>query len=261
MSSLYDFPELYGTLLAPDLDLVRDAKAWMRRFGRGAVTAIMDPACGPGTYLLPFAKRGVRVAGNDLRPSMIAEAHRVLSGRPAELVVGDMRELEFASGPFDVAFNFHGSVGHLDSDEAVVQHLESVAAHLRSGGLYLLGLTISDGDAREEQPLELFQTAPTPIPSGGTAAVAYESVWRDPVISQELLRVIVLTKDVPGAPPFFVEEYVLQTFGQRRLEGLLRDSGVFRCRAVYEMTADPRPEVGLSWNAGDVTLVLERVGS
>lgn len=257
MPSLYAFPELYQTLLCPEPDLLDDIYVWMDRHLKGDCRAVMDPACGPGTYLRPFAEDGCLVAGNDLEPKMVAAARRHLAGFEAELTEGDMRALRFERGPFDLACNFYSSIGHLEDAAAVVAHLRSVAGHLRPGGLYLLGLTVLEGE-RSEEPVALFESQAKHVPGGGMAAVAYESVWRDPVEHREHIRVIVLTNGVPGAPPQFVEEYTLQIFPYDYLSGLLAQVPEFSVQAAYAMDEEPRREVAFEPECGDVTLVLRR---
>lgn len=255
--SLYDYPELYHVLLAPEQDMMDDLYAWMDRHLEGSCNRVMDPACGPGTALLPFAEDGCFVAGNDLAAGMVATAGKVLGEWPTELRQGDMRHLPFETGPFDVALNLYASIGHLPDDDAVAEHLEAVARNLRKGGLYFLGLTVCDGEA-DTTPLQLFEAEPTPIPSGGMAAVAYESVYRDPPKREERIRVVVLTKGVAGAPPQLVEEYTLLTFSAEQLASVIARVPSLELAAAYAMEEDPRAAVELAPGVGDLTLVLRR---
>ena len=50
----------------------------------------------------------------------------------------------------DIAYCFVNTFRHLLTEEDAVQHLQSVAASLRPGGLYLLGLHMLPPDADEE---------------------------------------------------------------------------------------------------------------
>lgn len=256
--SFYRHPEVYAVLLEPDPDIFADADAWIGRHLDGPARRVLDPACGPGNWLVRFAERGAAVAGNDLEPAMIAAARRRLAGRPAELTVGDMADLDFRTGPFDVAINVHSSVGHLPDDAAVVRHLRAVARHLRPGGIYLLGLVIDDGTALREEPEFLWQCPATRIPGGGMAAVRYESARRDPAARTERIRLHLLTKGVAGCPEALREEYDLRTFPAARLREILAEAGGFDVLAAHAMLVEGRPDVGLVHDAGDVTLVLRR---
>ncbi|MCP4143751.1 MAG: class I SAM-dependent methyltransferase [bacterium] len=105
----------------------------------------LEPACGTGRCLRLLAARGYYVAGFDIDPEMIRYCKN--SGLDCELFEADM--IDFNSQlqcKFDVAFNPFNSIRHLHSDDAMVVHLEQVAQSLNSGGLYLVGISLSDYD-------------------------------------------------------------------------------------------------------------------
>lgn len=245
-------------LLAPEKDLLRDVDVWVRRYLRRRPEAVMDPACGPGVMLEPYARRGCRVAGSDLHPGMVAEARRRLKGRDAEVRPGDMRELAFRSGPFDLVVNLSSSVGHLRTDRDVVAHLHSVARHTRTGGIYLLGVTVFEPSDPDDELWVLYESEPTPLPSGGTAAVRYESLYRAPRRRRERIRVVVLASGVSGLPPAFTEEYTLRTFSARAVRRVVGACGAFELLAAHDMMLEGRPDTGLEPGSSDVTLVLRR---
>src|SRR5690606_18847132 len=106
-------------------------------------------------WLEPFAREGWRVAGNDLSPHMVAGAQRALAaiarergeagegGGEAgegmgEIIWGDMRDLHFKTGPFDVAIEIAGTTGLLQEADDLLAHLTTVGEHLRVGGLFLV---------------------------------------------------------------------------------------------------------------------------
>jgi SAM-dependent methyltransferase len=201
------------------------------------------------------------VAGNDLSPVMVAEARRRLLDEDAEITEGDMRALRFETGPFDVAVNFHGSLGHLPDLQAMAQHLASMRDALRPGGLYFLGICVFDGDTTDDTLWTLYESDIRPIPSGGMAAVRYESVRRDPVAREETIVLHLLTKGVADCPPQIEERYVLRTLREMDVRALLAEVGGLDLLAVHAMTEDEHPDEGLYPNCGDVTLVLRRRGT
>ena len=255
--SLYRHPEVYATLLSPEPDVFEHVLDWIDVYLDGPLESVMDPCCGPGTWLLPFSVRELHVAGNDLLPQMVAECRRRL-GEAAELTEGDMRSLAFETGPFDVVFNLHSSIGHLPDLSGAAANLSSVRDHLRPDGLYFLGACVYDGALVEEDIHVLYESEPMYIPSGGMAAVRYESVRRDPVRSEETIRVQLLSSGVVECPESFEEEYVLKTFQRDVLRGLLEEVGGFDLLAVHAMEEDGHPDRGLQSNCGDVTLVLRK---
>lgn len=91
------------------------------------------------------------MAGFDIDPEMIRYSKN--SGLSCELFEADM--IDFTSKlqcKFDIAFNPFNSIRHLHSDEAMLKHLQQVAQSLNKGGLYLVGISLSDyeNDVPEE---------------------------------------------------------------------------------------------------------------
>ena len=215
----------------------------------------MDPCCGPGTWLLPFAAQGLHVAGNDLMPGMVEEARRQIPEGDSEWTVGDMRDLRFQTGPFDAALNMHASIGHLPDLEAATQHLRSVHGSLRKGGVYVLGLVVNDQDRVDRNPMALFESEPIHLEDGGVASVCYESVLRDGIQGMERIRVLLLTAGVEGCPQVLQEEYELRSFRAEELSKII-DEAHFELLATYAMEEDEHPEVEFGSNCGDVTVIL-----
>src|SRR5688572_4035434 len=77
---LYDFPQLYDALRGPDPGTLALIRRIFAEEVPGGVHSLMDPACGPGNWLVPFAAPGVRIAGNDLSESMVEQARRAFPG-------------------------------------------------------------------------------------------------------------------------------------------------------------------------------------
>ncbi len=253
---IYRQAAIYAELLKPAEDLVADVDLWVETWLPGAAHSVCDPACGPGGWLEVFHRRGLRVAGNDLEAEMVREAKRRLARGAVELTVGDMRALRFQSGPFDFGVNLHASIGHLSDDASVKQHLRSMLAVLKPGGLYLLGATELSGRT-DDTPETLWSSPPTALPGGGHAAILYESTRRDPALRREEIRVLLLTKGVAGVAPVVNESYQLLTFSAAGLRSLVEEAG-FQILATHHMTVEGRPDDGLVPGAGDVTLILKR---
>jgi SAM-dependent methyltransferase len=254
--SLYDHPAVYAALLRPEQSLVLALDQWCDEWLKSPMGSVMDPCCGPGSWLVPFRDRDVRVAGNDLSPGMIEEAKMVFGEGCGEWTVGDMRSLAFQSAPFDLAINMHSSVGHLPDLDAVLDHLISVRKQLRSGGFYFLGVVVNDARTIDSSLRVLFESQPTEMPNGGMAAVRYESVVRNGRRGLETIRLHLLTAGVDGCPQVLSEEYDLRSFRAAELRSVAAKSG-FLVRAAYAMDEEGHPEVGLQRKCGDVTVILE----
>ena len=70
----------------------------------------LDLACGAGRHLFEFHRHGLWTAGLDLSAALLARARA--DGPDLPLVRGDMRDLPFADGSFDLAVNFFTSFGY-----------------------------------------------------------------------------------------------------------------------------------------------------
>jgi SAM-dependent methyltransferase len=254
---LYAMPELYAALLDPEPGLVADVRGWIDAAARPGWRDVLDPACGPGGWLLALAGREGRVLGCDLEAAMVEYARERLRGMDGDLRVGDMRDLPFPDASADVGVNLHGSVGHLEDDADVLLHLRSIRRVLRPGGLYILGITVVEPGSGDPGPEVLWSRPATPIPGGGQAAILYESESRIPERRRERIRVLLLTRGVRGAPPVIQESYELLTFPAAALVAMLDEAG-FGIEGCRHMLVETRPDLGLVPDAQDVTLVLRR---
>jgi ubiquinone/menaquinone biosynthesis C-methylase UbiE len=68
---------------------------------------VLDVGCGTGSVALLLAEQGHRVTGVDLAPRMVERARRKLTGRAAEVVVGDAARPPVGDRRFDVVLCRH----------------------------------------------------------------------------------------------------------------------------------------------------------
>ena len=256
--SLYRYPDIYAALFSPEPTLRQDVESWIARHLDGPPSKVLDPACGPGNWLLPFADRGIHVAGNDIAPQMVRAAQQRLRGAPHEVVQGDMRDLRLTTGPFDLALSLDASIGHLPDQQAISTHLAAVHGQLRPGGIYILGAVVADRDEIADSVELLHEWEPTAIPSGGVASLRLDSLRRDPMAGQETIRLELFTRGVPDCPEHLEEIYTLQTLQVRQLEALIDRH--FQLQAVHSMEEQSREEIALYRDCGEVTLILRKNG-
>ncbi|MFO1063336.1 MAG: class I SAM-dependent methyltransferase [Pirellulales bacterium] len=154
-ASIYDFPVYY------DLVFGSDCAAEMRflhdLFGKyvdGKVKRLFEPACGTGRLIYRLGKEGFEVSGNDLNPKAIEFCNKRLEKNEIKgrAFVGDMSDFEVKK-PYDAAFNTINSFRHLPTGESAANHLRCMAAAVRPGGIYALGLhlTPTRGETTDEE--------------------------------------------------------------------------------------------------------------
>lgn len=136
--------------------------------GVGPDVQLLDVACGSGYAGSIAAERGATVSGLDASQSLIRIAHARTPN--AEFVVGDMFELPFADGSFDVVTSFNGIWAGCEA--ALVE----VCRVLRPGGRF--GMTFW-GSPKRLGLLPYFVTVATmSSPSHAEATVAQGGTGR-----------------------------------------------------------------------------------
>lgn len=130
----------------------RHAAGSARRHGAGEHRAALEPACGTGRLLRAMADRGWAMTGYDLSRPALDYGRRRLDecGLEATLHVGAMQSWR-RRRPVDLAFNFVSTFKYLLSEDDARAHLQGIAEMLRPGGLYLLGLHLTDYADRTRQ--------------------------------------------------------------------------------------------------------------
>jgi SAM-dependent methyltransferase len=148
----YDYPHYYDIAFQSETRLEADfIEAACRKYCPFRARNLFEPACGTGRLVAELASRGYRMTGLDLSEPSLAYLRRRLARRRvrARVVRADMADFRLPE-PVDAAYNTFDSFRHLLSEDAARQHLECVAASLRSGGIYVLGFHLLPPDAADE---------------------------------------------------------------------------------------------------------------
>ncbi len=119
---------------------------------------VLDAGCGPGRGTLGLAAAGAeRAVGIDVEQPAGAEAQSEVDDR-AEFVVGDLLELPFESGSFDVAICFE-ALSRVHATDRALDELQRV---LRPEGLLLLSVP-NGGALGQPDPLDMHEFHPDEI--------------------------------------------------------------------------------------------------
>jgi SAM-dependent methyltransferase len=133
--------------------------------------ATLEFAIGTGRIALPLAERGVRVAGIDNSQAMLARLRDKPGAERIDAMVGDMAATR-VDGEFSLVYLVFNTIFNLVTQDGQVACFENAAAHLRSGGRFVIEARVP-----ELQRLPLGQTVlPWRADPGGISAYVYDVV-------------------------------------------------------------------------------------
>src|SRR3990170_4622839 len=131
----------------------------------------LEFAIGTGRIALPLAERGVRVAGIDNSEAMLARLREKPGAERIEALVGDMASTR-VDGEFSLVYLVFNTIFNLVTQDGQVACFENAAAHLKSGGRFVIEARVP-----ELQRLPLGQTVlPWRAEPGGTTYYVYDVV-------------------------------------------------------------------------------------
>jgi SAM-dependent methyltransferase len=112
----------------------------------------LEFAIGTGRVALPLAERGVRVVGIDSSTAMLARLRAKPGAERVEAIAGDMATTR-VDGDFSLVYLVFNTIFNLTTQDGQVACFENAAAHLRSGGRFVIEARVP-----ELQRLPLGQT-------------------------------------------------------------------------------------------------------
>ena len=255
----YDTPLYYDIVF--DADTAKEAdflEAVAIKFGGSRFTSglkILEPACGSGRLVAELAGRGHEVCGFDLNGHMLDHARERLRKKklPAELW---RDKLETFSVPgrrrFDLAHCLVSTFKYVSEEAGAVSHLCRVAQSLRKGGLYVLGLHLTDY-ARGGAEHERWSGS-----RGGVQVVCNTHTWpADRKTRAEALRTRLR---ITRRGRTWVQEtrWSFRTYDAAQLKKLLKCAPEFEHVASYDFTYDLNEPRKLDNSYADIVLVLRK---
>jgi SAM-dependent methyltransferase len=131
----------------------------------------LEFAIGTGRIGLPLAERGVALAGIDNSEAMLERLREKPGAERIEVVSGDMATTRVA-GEFSLVYLVFNTIFNLTTQDGQVACFENAAAHLRSGGRFVIEARVP-----ELQRLPLGQTVlPWRADPGGLSFYVYDVV-------------------------------------------------------------------------------------
>lgn len=252
--SIYDFPKYYDLVYGSDWKAeCAFLEKCFQRFAKVPVRQLFEPACGTGRLLYRFGKLGYPVSGVDLNSKAVDFCNRRLrrQGIEGSAFVGDMSDFSLEQ-PADAAFNTINSFRHLTTHASAVRHLQCLAAALRPGGLYILGLHLT----------------PTAVPPSeeeswiaeGTNLQVNTRMWLlDRDLEQRFERFAIQFEVYTPEKFLRIEdELVFRTYTAPQFQELLDEVPEFEVAEVFDFEYEIDKPVQVDASAEDVVYVLRK---
>ncbi len=251
---LYDYPQYYD--LAFGSEWQAELNFLLRCFKTHAarrVRHVFEPACGTGRLLFRLAHTGLQVGGLDTNEHAVRYCNDRLErhGFWRSAFVGDMTNFRLERHA-DSAFNMINSFRHLTSGRAAIAHLQNVAAALRVGGVYVVGLhlmpTVGEPMQRESW-----------LGQRGQLRVKTHmwTIDRDPHRRVERVGFSYHVR-TPTRKFRLADEIVFRTYTASQFTRLLRDISVFEIAGIYDFGYDVDTPIELGPETEDAVFVLRK---
>jgi SAM-dependent methyltransferase len=99
--------------------------------------AALELGIGTGRIAVPLYRRGVPVSGIDLSPDMVTQLRAKPDTDDIDVVIGDFATARM-DGTFQLAYLIYNTIMNLTSQDEQVACFQNVAAHLESGGYFVI---------------------------------------------------------------------------------------------------------------------------
>lgn len=228
--SIYKHP-LYYEIAFSFFDVKKQVDTFelvIKKFSRIKVKRILDIACGPSLQLREIAKRDYEAVGLDLASEMLeylSEKAKEQSLR-IETIQDDMCNFRLKKKA-DFAFIMMGSLV-VASNGKFIDHLDSVAYSLKSGGLYLIQNKIVNWTKTENQDWTMER-------EGVTVKAFFSIHWKD-ILNQIYTEKMILEVNDHGQMRKFVSEEDLKFVFPQEFRALVELNDQFEFLGWWEGT-------------------------
>jgi SAM-dependent methyltransferase len=257
VASCYDYPEYYDIALQPYTETEADfIEAACRKYCPFVARRFLEPACGTGRLVTELASRGYQVSGFDRSRPALGYLRRRLARRllHAKTFEADMSDF-CLDRPVDAAYCTVNTFRHLLTEETARDHLRCVAASLRPGGIYILGLHLLSLD------LNKLDTERWTQRRGDTkVTVTLRVLWTDLRRRVERLQVhmLVLRRSEKLHLRY---EFQFRTYTMRQFRRLLDSVSSLELCRVYDFRYNIRQPFALNDKIAYRVFVLRRLQS
>lgn len=255
----YDTPLYYDIIF--DEDSVREAdflEAVHRRHGRSRGRCVLELACGSGRLIAQLAARAWRAEGFDGHPAMLDFARQRLAeaGLTARLWQDRMESFRRPARPrYDLAHCLVSTFKYLLSEAEALACLDGVAASLKPGGLFVLGLHLTPPRLEERRPTHERWVASRE----GIEVTCNTRTWPPaPGSRLETMRTRLRIRFPDGAERLQETRCEVRSYTAAQLRALLRKCPDLVLLEAYDFRHDPEATRPFDDSYADLVLVLGR---
>jgi SAM-dependent methyltransferase len=250
----YEQPLYYDIIFDADTPQeTRFLDAMRREHGRTRGRTVLEPACGSGRLMASLGRLGYRPIGFDLCPGMIDFSRRRLgaAGITATLFEASMDDFT-APRRADLAHCLVSTFKYLRDDASVLRHFEGVARALKPGGIYVLGLHLTDyAETSRSRERWIAQR------DGVHVVCNIQSEPADRRRRTERVRARLIVNDDQGER-HLESHWTFRTYSFRQLTALLKNVRGFEHIATYDFTHNPDHPIAFDGEQLDNVLILRR---
>jgi SAM-dependent methyltransferase len=255
----YDTPLYYDIIF--DEDTVEEAnflEAMQARHGTGAGNqrSVLELACGSGRLLRELGTRGWRTAGFDANPHMLAFARDRLAREniAARLWEDRMESFTVPGGKkFNLVHCLVSTFKYLLTEADALASLSRVADVLKPGGLFILGLHLTDyRDSKVSHERWV-------VTRDGIEVVCNTRTWPvDPGTRTEAMRSRLRVTLPDGSVGRQETHWTVRSYSAAQLRRLLGKVTSLQLVACHDFRHDPDEHRKLDDSYADIVLVLKK---
>ena len=231
---------------------------YLPKYFPAGVNNLLEPACGPGYWLSKICPSyGL---GIDINPQMVSWCNGIFKEiKNIHVIIGDMRRIpEAYYSYFDLAINLEKTIGHLESEEDLALHLDSIRKSLRVGGFYYLGCPLENDYGDNQYLPSTITTDWSPLISGGDARLEmWNTTPRNSLISTSVNYQVSIRNSIKY-PKFIKGYFDIRNFRADLAINMITKTN-FRLLSASYLDVPGMPESQNLYNLGLVNLVLQAI--
>lgn len=262
-SDWYDHPRYYDIVFDGDTSREVDfLEAVFAEHGHGGRhRRVLEPACGSGRLIAEFSRRGWAATGFDLNERMFAYARTRPIGSPGmpglRLFPARLESFE-PCPPIDLAHCILSTFKYVLTGKGAASHLRNVARSLVRGGLYVLGVHLTDYRRKFVDHERWTGT------EAGTHVVSDTHTWPpDRRTRRESLRnrMVIREDDSNGRKRTrrLETHWECRTYDSRQLRALIARVPELEVVACHDFNHDIRKRRGFDDEREDLVVVLRKL--